>query len=77
MEPAKCFRCKKPGHYSRDCPDQFDIRAMTLDEIQEVMENRLARLDVAPDESNEPPAEISHASPEVPATEEGFPLSSE
>ena len=50
---------------------------MTLDEIQEVIENRLAQLDIAPDESAEPPAETSHASPEVPATEEGFLSSSE
>jgi hypothetical protein len=20
-----CFRCKKPGHYGRDCPTQFDV----------------------------------------------------
>jgi hypothetical protein len=43
-----CFRCKKPGHYGRDCPTQFDVREMTTDELQEVLELRMAQLDVAP-----------------------------
>jgi hypothetical protein len=43
-----CFRCKKPGHFGRDCPTQFDVRSMTIDELQEALGLRLAELDVAP-----------------------------
>jgi hypothetical protein len=43
-----CFRCKKPGHFGRDCPTQFDVRSMTIDELQEVLGLRLAELDIAP-----------------------------
>lgn len=59
---ALCFRCKKPGHFGKNCPDRFDIRNMTTDELQEVLELRLAQLDVAPD----PPAEAE------PEQAEGF-----
>jgi hypothetical protein len=41
-----CFRCKKPGHFGRDCPTQFDVRSMTIDELQEALGLRLAELDV-------------------------------
>jgi hypothetical protein len=46
--PALCFRCKKPGHFGKDCPDRFDVRALTVDELQEILEHKLAQLDVAP-----------------------------
>jgi Retrotransposon gag protein/Zinc knuckle len=47
---ALCFRCKKPGHFGKNCPDRFDIRNLTTDELQEALEFRLAQLDVAPPE---------------------------
>jgi hypothetical protein len=70
LKPAECFRCKKTGHYSQNCPDRYDVRAMTLDEIQEIFENRLAQLDVAPADDPKPSAEPS-------AAEEDFLPSSE
>jgi hypothetical protein len=51
-----CFRCKKPGHFGRDCPNQFDAREMTVDELQDALEVRMARLDIAT-ESPSPPFE--------------------
>jgi hypothetical protein len=60
---SNCFRCKKPGHFGRDCPDRFDVRALTLDELQEIVENRLAELDVVDDESPRSP-DIPSAAPE-------------
>jgi hypothetical protein len=43
---ASCFRCGKIGHWGKNCPDRFDIRNLTTDELQEVLEGRLAQLDV-------------------------------
>ena len=44
---ASCFRCGKPRHFSKDCPDCFHVRNLSTDELQELLEDRLAQLDVA------------------------------
>ena len=69
LSALKCFRCKKPGHFGRDCPDRFDIRLMSTDEIQEVLEIRLAQLDVASEDLDQEPADKPA---EKPADHEDF-----
>ena len=44
------FRCNKPGHKASECSLRFDIRALTNEELQTILEDWLARLDVAVEE---------------------------
>lgn len=48
--PPTCYRCNKSGHRSPDCPLRFDIRALSTDELEAELENRLAKRDVVPTE---------------------------
>ena len=44
-----CYHCNLPGHLGKNCPTRFDIRMMSMHELQEVLENRMALLDVEMD----------------------------
>ena len=45
--PMTCFRCGGTGHGSRECPQRFDVRSMSVDELNEELEHRYAQMDVA------------------------------
>ena len=57
--PPGCFRCGEPGHFSKNCPKPVDIHTLSIDELQEILEDRLAQLDVAQEE----PAQTMDAVP--------------
>ena len=68
-----CYRCNLPGHFGKNCPTRFDVRMMSTDELQEVLENRMVLLDVAPSD----PPRLSSVSPEVAEATEDFPQDDE
>ena len=48
--PDNCRHCGAPGHWAKDCPHRFDIRHMDTDELQTILEDRLAVKDAIPTE---------------------------
>jgi hypothetical protein len=42
-----CYRCRKSGHISQDCPLRYDVRHLTVDEEDEMIEHVLANRDAA------------------------------
>lgn len=45
-----CRRCGKAGHWARDCNLRFDVRHMDTDELERMLEDKLAAKDAAPAE---------------------------
>ena len=44
--PLTCYRCGQPGHKKPDCPQRFDIRMMSLEEQEELLQKLLFEKDV-------------------------------
>lgn len=45
--PGNCYRCGETGHRARDCPTGFDVRALSADARDELLEDLLALKDSA------------------------------
>ena len=41
-------RCGLPGHWAKDCNLRFDVRHMDVDELQALLEDKLATKDAVP-----------------------------
>jgi hypothetical protein len=58
ISSALCFRCGKSGHYAKECPDRYDVRMLSVDELQGALEDRLAQLDAVSSEPTLPEEEV-------------------
>ena len=68
-----CYHCNLPGHFGKDGLTRFDVQMMSMDKLQEVLENRMALLDAAPPD----PPRLPEISPEVAEATEDFPHDNE
>jgi hypothetical protein len=56
--PPTCYRCKKPGHKSPECPLRFDVRTLTIEDLETLLADKYAKLDAVPaDEPLDEPEE--------------------
>jgi hypothetical protein len=67
-----CYRCGEPGHTSRECPRRIDVRALTVIEHKELMQDLLATKDVVKDESLAVVEEATEEEEEEEARPAGF-----
>src|SRR5271163_609425 len=51
--PITCYHCGKPRHKSSECNLRFNIRALSIDELQTYLEDRLAGLDAVTERTEE------------------------
>ena len=54
MPTMSCFRCGKVGHLSKECLDRFNVWTLSIDELEEMLQDCLAQLNVASPEPSAP-----------------------
>jgi len=61
LPPRGCYRCGDANHVVRDCPHRIDVRQLTTEQREELIEDLLALKDAVPIEESCPPEEEDFA----------------
>jgi len=48
--PRGCYQCGEPNHLVKDCPHCLDVRRLTAEQREELIEDLMALKDVAAEE---------------------------
>jgi hypothetical protein len=70
--PVICHRCGKAGHFKSQCPQRFDVRYMSTDEIEDHLQEHFLQQDVAVIEEVEEREQTKRGTEEKEAEEKGF-----
>jgi len=61
LPPRGCYRCRDANHVVRDCPHRMNVRQLTTEQREELIEDLLALKDAVPMEESCPPEEEDFA----------------
>ena len=61
LPPQGCYRCGDANYVVRDCPHHMDVRQLTMEQREELIEDLLALKDAVPMEESCPPEEEDFA----------------
>jgi len=61
LPPWGCYRCGDANHVVRDCPHRMDVRQLTTEQREKLIEDLLALKDAVPMEESCPPEEEDFA----------------
>ena len=61
LPPRGCYRCRDANHVVRDCLHCMDVRQLTTEQREELIEDLLALKDAVPMEESCPPEEEDFA----------------
>ena len=48
--PRECYQCREPNHLVKDCPHRLDVRMLTAEQWEELIEDLMALKNVAAEE---------------------------
>jgi len=48
--PRECYRCREPNHLVKDCPHRLDVRRLTAEQREELIEDLMALKDAVTEE---------------------------
>jgi len=57
LPPRGCYRCREANHLVRDCPYRLDVRKLTVEQQEELIEDLMALKDTVEEEEVDPSLE--------------------